>query len=356
MVVILLPAIVLASDAPGTIQYTGPTTVGTDHAAFNVFYDVPSQGNEADFVRVAPSGVTTWTNSVEACDGDLVDLNIYIHNGAQPSANDPANTGPGVAVGSNLAISIPGGESDEHTVSATASADNVSAISDSAKITCNGHDVELEIVPGTAEIFSQNRGVESLSDDVFTNAGTPIGSYADNGVVPGCWEYRVWVKATVRVVETEIPEDPVYECNGVVITKLGDRKIKAVVNTTAEPANLVTITGYHYDFGDGNDENSASNTAMHTYAGDGNYTTTVTVTFDVEIDGQVVEKESTCSTRVSFDSEVCEFNSQLPKGHPDCELPNTGPVSFIAALFGTGTLGTAIRGWMRSRKDLLSIG
>lgn len=155
------------------------------------------------------------------------------------------------------------------------------------------------------------------------------------------------VKDNARVItdRTCTEQTPVYQCNGVQITKLGGLKIKVSTTVTASPANLVTVKGYTYDFNsDGKvDLTTTKAVVEHTYDKYGKKTVDVQVTFEVDEDGNVTTVTKDCGSTVTL--------TETPK-----ELPNTGPASFIATLFGTSTLGTAIIGWIRSKKDLLSIG
>jgi len=242
-------------------------------------------------------------------------------------------------------------------------------------------------VPGSTILFNSTypNGKNMTSDNVVTT-GINIGNYAPgaNAVVGfkaivdadselECNTNRLTNLAFAQparlgrvsdgadvVVEGEIctTEEPVYKCDGVQITKLGGKKVKVQVSTTTSAD--VTVTNYGYNFGDGNTLDSTDDTVTHTYSKVGNYVVSVAVTFEIDDDGQITEQTVQCKSKVSFDKEVCKYNSNLAKNDPDCkptpELPNTGPGSFIAALFGTSTLGTAIRGWIRSRKELLSIG
>jgi len=135
--------------------------------------------------------------------------------------------------------------------------------------------------------------------------------------------------------ECEQPETPVYECSAVDILKTGERKIKVTVDASGSPADRVSITGYSYNFGDSSTFEGIENVVEHTYNKDGKYNIDVTVSFDV--DGHV--KSVDCGGSVNFES--------LPP-----ELPNTGPASYIAVLFGTSTLGIALKGWIKSRRGL----
>ena len=355
LVAMLFPVTAFANDGPGSIPYQGANTRGTDHAAFNVFSgSIPGNSglSEANFLTAAISGQTNWSDNVTACDGDLVDLNVYVHNGAEVAHNGNNNDGPGVALGSRLKVAIPSGASDSHNIVATLSADNVSAITDNATIMCGDSEVAVEYVAGSAEIYSQHRGVENLSDAVVGPNGTLIGSYSDNGKIPGCWEFRVWVKLTVKVKadEKEVPQ-PIVKCVSLVglpdKLKPGD-KVKFTAKASADNADIVK---YVFEFGDGNSKTvttgNTSATAAHAYAQVGNYTARVTVHFDA--DGkEIVKTSDKCVEMIKVE----KAPEKPPVEPPVEELPNTGIGGVISGVFGTGALGMSVRGWLESRSML----
>lgn len=134
-----------------------------------------------------------------------------------------------------------------------------------------------------------------------------------------------------------------YQCDAVNVVKLGGYKVKVDVDATASPSNLVAIAGYTYSFGDGNTLDTTDAKVTHTYAGDGKYNVKVTVYFDLNGDYKGDFAKDVCNSSVEFDT---------PGKATPPELPNTGPGSIIAVLFGTSTLGAAMRNWAISRKEL----
>ena len=353
LIAMLFPVAAFANDAPGSIPYQGDATRGTDHAAFNVFSGDnipgnPGAGGEQNFLTAAPSGQTNWSDSVNACDGDMVDLNVYVHNGAEVTYNGN-NDGPGVALGSRLKVAIPGNTAESHDIVATLSADNVPAINDDATIMCNGTAVTVEYVAGSAEIYSQHRGVESLSDAVVGSNGTLIGSYDDNGMIPGCWEYRVWVKLTVKVKSEKNPPKPIVSCDALTGLPAAIKPGQKVDFTAKALAKNADITKYVFDFGDGSDKTVTTDktqaTATHVYEQVGTYTAKVTVHFE-SAGVKITKSGEKCTQNITVEKQP------KPPVEPPEELPNTGIGGVITGVFGTGALGMSARSWLESRSML----
>lgn len=175
---------------------------------FNAYSSVEGFGDERDFFRVGPVGGrgSQFSNEMEVCKGEA-QLNVYVHNGAPEGYNGTDNKGTGVATNTRLNVQIPEGKNTKFPMNAVISADNAATVSNGATIVCNGKTVKLEYVKGSATITSAKRGTSKLSDNVV-NGGTQIGTYADDGVVPGCWEFRIFVSMKVRVTEVKTPVTP----------------------------------------------------------------------------------------------------------------------------------------------------
>ncbi len=171
---------------------------------FNKLTDVVGGvGNEADFVRVRKTGTEDpFTNLVnDACvDGQEVSIQVYIHNSSNNNANGENFDGPVVAQGTRLSLTD-GGKTVDGEISAT----NAASVFDDATITCNGQEVDFDFVSGSAVIKTAVQDYVTLSDDVFTPGGTPIGYAGQNGKFPACFEYRAWVYAKVVIKKKEVP-------------------------------------------------------------------------------------------------------------------------------------------------------
>lgn len=177
---------------------------------FNTYTSVQNFGNEKDFFRAGPVGGrgSQFSNKFDVCDGEA-QLNVYIHNGAPEGHNGDNYDGTGVAKDTKLNVQIPQGYGKNFNNTAVISASNAATVSDGATISCDGHEVKLEYIKGSAKITTGKRTNAPLSDAVV-NGGTLVGYEANDGVVPGCWDYRLYVTLKVKVTKkpVEVPEQP----------------------------------------------------------------------------------------------------------------------------------------------------
>ena len=143
------------------------------------------------------------------------------------------------------------------------------------------------------------------------------------------------------VVEGPCNPDTFVRCNVLNASILSGRTVEVAADI--EKSENVTITGYEFNWGDGNVNESSSNSARHTYAADGNYHIVATVNHEGGSSTAV-----TCEADVSFNTPT---PPPTPPEHPP-ELPNTGPAAAVAGLLGTGTLAGATHAWVNSRRAL----
>ena len=113
----------------------------------------------------------------------------------------------------------------------------------------------------------------------YAKAGTYTAKVTINVKVDGKTKTATSAKCTVPVT---VAPAPTYSCDALTAGKITFNKYNLVAKASA--ANGATITGYTFDFGDGKTQNSATNTAQHTYEKAGSYTAKVSVT--VKVDGQ----------------------------------------------------------------------
>jgi hypothetical protein len=341
----LLPVTGASAITPGSIKYEGAETSGVNFPAFNIFHDVPSVGNEADFIRVKLDGEANsqLRNSVDInCKtGDRFDVWFYLHNGAKPSLNDNGD-GPGVAKDVVAGVTLPNGEASSFSVRGNVSASNAQAISDTATINCGTKTFKLKYVDNSAQAFLDLPNKVVPLPAAFANGGTPIGTNELNGEVWGCWEQRIWMGLKVEVIEVEEEEEPVYRCDSLTVTPLGERKYKFAVKATAN--NGATITGYTFDFGDGNtlDRNPSEKEVVYTYDEDDEYDTSVTVRFDVNGNAAGGEKTDICE-------ESIEVTSEEEPAKPE-KLPDTGPADTIGLFLTVSAIGTLAHNWVTRRR------
>lgn len=329
---LFVPAVVAA--------WTADDYTGNGQPQFNTYNDVPGFGNESDFLRLGADGANTSTfgNNFEACEGE-VRISTYIHNGAPEEFNGDNNNGSGVAKDTRLKVVVPNQKGNSVTTTATISASNAASVSDSAKITCAGHEIEVDYVPGSATIFSQLRGESTLSNSVVSANGTLIGTHADDGIVPGCWDQRVYVSMLVKIKKVEEPKESIGKCEVLKVEAFDKRRVDAVVNGKVDNAEIV---GYRIDFGDGTVVSERS--AEHTYEKDGDYKITASVRVKYA-DGRMEWKTAeNCMAKVSFESEKPE-EPEVPT-----TLPSTGPADTIGIFAAVSIAAGAAHKFVYSRR------
>lgn len=219
----------------------------------------------------------------------------------------------------------------------------------------------MQIVPGTTTITNTNNpnGLNAGTDSVVKN-GINIGHYAPNSTAYVKFKAKVSaedklpcgtnklintgeafapsgpvVKDTADVyVNKECAEQKAYaECTLLNVEKVNGRTVRATVNYKAEGgAQFKHVT---FNWGDNTNNLTTNTTAEHTYANNGNYVVTATVTFT--IDGKNVDKTSaTCAKPVEF--------SETPK-----ELVNTGAGDVIAIFAAVTAAGAFAHRFVTAR-------
>jgi hypothetical protein len=324
--------------------------------AFNIYSNVPAAvGDESDFVRLrtstgdpANNGLNGERNSLykstinDACTiGSKFDVRTYIHNGADPEQNDNGN-GPVVAHGVAVNMTAPLNKNGKSfDFSSTISATNAQFVSDSGKLNC-ASEVRLKLVSSTVKVYSRPLGWLSESDTAV-NGSIRVGSHVKgSGDVHACWDERVLVVYVIEVVEAEKPATPIYTCDLLTLTFMGDRKYKFDVTATAK--NGATVKEYKFDFNDGSAVvTSATNSVEHKFANDGKYTPKAEVVFNVTTNGVTKTETATsanCAKTIDITAKpVCDVpgKGHLPKDSPECKktpaaLPNTGAGSTMAII------------------------
>jgi len=93
------------------------------------------------------------------------------------------------------------------------------------------------------------------------------------------------------------PVTPVYSCDLLSASKIGDHKYKFDVRYTAKDG--ATLKNLKYVYGDGSSVNTTATSTEHTYAKDGTYNIAVAATFTINGQDQTVTNES-CATSVTI--------------------------------------------------------
>ncbi len=344
--------------APNVANAFNPAEyTGNGKPQFNVYTDVEGFGNEKDFVRVGgkntPSG-QRYTNTYEACDGDAT-ITMYVHNGAPEGFNGTNNDGTGVAHDTRVKISVPA--TSAGNISGSISAKDrdgvaVPGVTDTAKITCNGEEVAYELDTSSVQLFSIDRGTVSLNTAqgaaIASGAGLQIGSVAGDGLVPGCWNYRVYVKMTVKI--KKIVKTPKYTCDRLEALPVNNKKNTYTFRAKASAENAA-IKSYVIDFGNGETQTIESNATEVTsrevaYNKDAN--AKLTVNFTVGNETKTATDPTKCVVAIKV--------NQPPVNPPVPQVPTTivetGAGSTVAIFSAVTALAYGIKRWFDSRRGL----
>lgn len=223
----------------------------------------------------------------------------------------------------------------------------------------------MTYVPGTTEWNSGHTGgqwVKVANDNLFSG-GIDIGNYGPNGagyirftaVIDSKEELEcgpqslvntgfakpkehgaIEDKATVTTDGKQC-QGPTYVCESLTVDKIGGRKVRATVKAPVTGNARVKTVSYNY--GDGSTAKVTDKLVdEYTYAADGTYKITATVTFTVDGVDKVVTSDN-CAKMVTFGSET-------PK-----ELPNTGAGSVIGLFAATTAIGAAAHNVISRRRD-----
>jgi uncharacterized repeat protein (TIGR01451 family) len=175
----------------------------------------------------------------------------------------------------------------------------------------------------------------------------------------------------------EVKERPVenkYTCDALDVIKKSRDTFEYKV--TPKTQGNVKVKEYSFDFGDSQTliVGAGQETQTHKYNKPGDYTTKVSVTF--EVDGKTVTgiTSDNCAKKVTVeqppveeckpgvpmgDAKCNECKPGVPAGSKECntpsELPNTGAGVVAGGLFGTSALGLSLKAWAGSRRNLRSV-
>jgi len=363
----------LVSGTAHAIPYTGNTTVASPVPAFNVFTGsmpapAPLDG-EQDFFqsRVPANGdlndsTTQYTDptNTDCTNGEILQFRVYVHNGASADNNDNG-TGPSIAHGTKLSVSLPSGQATSFAPTATISANNAATVSDTSTVNCNGQSVTLQYVPGSASQFSNGTGVLPLSDSIV-NGGVSIRSEQVPGDVWGCWNERVYVLLAVKVViPTPTPPPVTAMCNLFTVEASADRKV--TVNQFKYTAENATFKSLVINWGDNtasttvNDSSQVIGTA-HQYGADGTYQITTVIRFDEANNPDALGTSTSCAQQVQFSSTTpptvtpptTTITTTPSAPAAPTSLVNTGAGSVVGLFAAATAAGTVAYRWVLSRR------
>ncbi len=357
---------VMISGTAHAIPYTGDTTVASPVPAFNVFTGTmpapaPKDG-EQDFLqsRVPANGdltdsTTQYTDptNTDCTDGKVLQLRVYVHNGASVDANNNG-TGPSIAHGTRVSVALPNGQATSFDPSASISSTNAAKVTDTATINCNGQSVKLQYVAGSASQYSLGTGVVPLSDAIV-NGGVSIRSEQVPGDVWGCWNERVYVLLAVKVVVPPTQPPVTAMCNLFTLEASADRKV--TVNQFKFTAENATFKSLVINWGDQSDATTIGKSnqvigTTHQYGADGTYQITTAIRFDEGDKQNVLADSASCAQTVTFTA------NKPPQVTPPTttvtttptQLVNTGAGSVISLFAAATAAGTVAYRWMLSRR------
>lgn len=334
----------LAAQIPYVPGQPLPTTTTPQ---FNVFSNIPyGIGDESDFVRIRTSNGNSidsgtngdrnalYTDTISAaCNAnDMYDVRTYVHNGADPKFNNADGSGTAVAHDVKLAMSAKIGQNDTvFPFSSTISASNAATVTDSAKLNCN-NTVSLEVVPGSIKAYNQTEGWMPVTIDAV-NGTISIGSRSmHSGDVWGCWDERIQIVYTVKVVSIPTPPTPIYSCDLLTNTgKIAENKYGFKVDYTAQ--NGATFKNVTYVYSDGVTVTDSATTSHLFTNNDASKKVIATANFTVNGETKSAPANAKCSTEFTKTTVV------TPPAVTPKTLPNTGAGSTIAIFGATTVLG-----------------
>lgn len=338
----LAVGLVMTGGVVHAIPYTGDNTVASPVPAFNVFTGVPAPwGNESDFLRarVDDGSSTDYSDPLaNACaDGTKFQLRVYVHNGASEAGNN-GGSGPSVAHGTKVTVSVPGSEASVFTPSATISATNAATVNDTATINCNGRKVKMTYIAGSASSYSKGTGVVQLSDSIVTS-GASIRSQSVPGDVWGCWDDRVYVVLSVTVKAVPQVEESLGKCEGISNYAVDHRNRKVSLKVNGSTTNA-EITGYRIDWGDGTTTNNQEDS--HTYNDDGPFIIKASVRVKFADGHSEWKMAKDCLKAVAFGDEEVPPVPEI--------LPETGAAGLVGIFSGVSAAGAVAHSYITRRR------
>lgn len=119
-------------------------------------------------------------------------------------------------------------------------------------------------------------------------------AYAKSSTTP---EINDTADVTITKEDCNPPVTPVYSCDALTASKIGDKKYSFTTRTTA--LNGAVLKNLNYNYGDNTSVNTLNGTTQHEYAQSGTYNIQVVATFTVNGQDKVVTSP-TCATKVTI--------------------------------------------------------
>jgi hypothetical protein len=203
MIVAFIAIVVVNIGVVSAFDPSGYTGNGTPQ--FNAYTEVEGWGDEKDFLRVGSVSdkFTAAVNTKEACEGE-VKVFVYVHNDAAEENNGTNNDGTGVAHDTKVKVHVPSVTDNTQKLTAVISASNAPSVTDDTFITCGNEKIKVEYVKDSAEVVTLKSAMRKLNNSIV-DGGALIGTEANDGIVPGCWEYRNYVSLRVKITKVTTP-------------------------------------------------------------------------------------------------------------------------------------------------------
>jgi len=192
--VVLVPAALFAW---GPARQTFTVEKPADHIVFNSITNNSVYGDERQFANIKDASNTAaggWQNTVTAEAGKEYLVRVYVHNNAADKLNLVAtNTRVMAALSTATGTTVP--------ITTYVSADNASPkqVYADVKLTA-AQQFNIAYVPGSAKIYNNVTGTagRAVSDTIVNGSGALVGYNANDGKVPGCFQYASYVTFKVK--------------------------------------------------------------------------------------------------------------------------------------------------------------
>lgn len=343
---------------------------------------------EADLgVANSTKGENTYKKSTNAQVDDIVKFEVWYHNKEDEDSGKVAN---------NLKIkaTIPSQKGSVQNVAATVSSDNSNTVTSDATVNLAQSNAYLEFIPGSV-YWRHNAGTnqspnfvtQQITDAVVTGAG---GAVIEN--TKPCFNFQATVTFLARVKADVIDVDKKVRVVGksqwkdgnkarvedtleyqIKISNKGNTRLTNVLVGDNLPAYVsyvpgsTVITNKNHPNGDPVPSDNITTGGIN--IGNAGVGGVAYMSFKATLDSDKFKKcgdyilknvavvdsdqtgpyEDAAKTTVNVE---CEEGEKPPKKPPVEELPNTGVEGPLAGILGAGSLGTALRSYLRSRKSL----
>ena len=192
--VVLVPAALFAW-GPARDTYT--VEKPADHIVFNSITNNPVYGDERQFASIKDASNTAaggWQSTVNAEAGKEYLVRVYVHNNASDKLGLVAtNTRVMAALSTATGTSVP--------ITTYVSADNASPkeVYADVKLT-SAQNFNIAYVPGSAMFYNNVTGQagRAVSDTLVNGTGALVGYNANDGKVPGCFQYAGYLTFKVK--------------------------------------------------------------------------------------------------------------------------------------------------------------